>query len=495
MSLLYLGLREENEVIVIKVLSPQFLTHPEMVQHFLKEAEIIALTNHPNIVKLYGQGEWEGGVYIAMEFIRGISLRQFIIQQSFSLRKALEVVLQVAYALLHLHTHGVIHRDLKPENILMTETGEVKVIDFGIAQVCGEPIEGPFIKQTRLMGTPNYMSPEQKENPLNVTVASDIYSLGVIAYELLIGKISYGYIDLLLVPKGLRKILEKCLEPTLEKRYRDIVDLITDISNYLRSSSIDKDRSGIDRCKEMIETLKKAQQNLSPQDLPKWNFADIGLAKTNSLFERSLYWDFFKFPDNTAALLIAESMSQEIDAAIYIGVLRGMVRQILQSKLQQMDKPFNVIDFVTELNQLILSDPIPFLFSLRLLKLDPTNETFSFVSCGHTVLLHLAEGQATPRLIVNNNPLLGQEPLPSFDAASDNWRISDKLLFSNLYNLTTQSEKTEDKLTQILQTTLFETLYFSAQRQAETLLKKLLASSLDPFQKESKVLFCFHRFS
>src|SRR5690606_36400224 len=105
------------------------------IKQFLKEAEIIALSNHPNIVKLYGQGEWEKGLYIAMEFIQGVSLTQFILQNSLSIKRSLEILLQVAYALLHLHSHGVIHRDLKPENILITENGGVKVIDFGIAQL------------------------------------------------------------------------------------------------------------------------------------------------------------------------------------------------------------------------------------------------------------------------------------------------------------------------------------------------------------------------
>ena len=133
MSLLYLGVHPgTSQPIVVKVLLPKYLKNKEMMGRFLKEAQIIGMTNHPNIVKLYGQGQWEKGLYIAMEFIQGISLRQFIQQKSLSQKRALEIILQVAYALCHLHTHGVIHRDLKPENILITETGEIKVIDFGI---------------------------------------------------------------------------------------------------------------------------------------------------------------------------------------------------------------------------------------------------------------------------------------------------------------------------------------------------------------------------
>ena len=100
-----------------------------------------------------------------MEFIQGVSLKQFILQNSLSNKRSLEILLQVAYALLHLHTHGVIHRDLKPENILITEDGGVKVIDFGIAQLDQEDSSLTKITRGGLIGTPSYMSPEQKKAP------------------------------------------------------------------------------------------------------------------------------------------------------------------------------------------------------------------------------------------------------------------------------------------------------------------------------------------
>jgi serine/threonine protein kinase len=232
MSFLYLGVHPESaRPIVIKVLSPKFIKNEIVMQRFLKEADIIRLSNHPNIIKLYGEGKWDQGLYIAMEFIQGISLKQFLLEKSLSLKKALEIVLQVAYALCHLHSHGVIHRDLKPENILITENGEIKVIDFGIAQLIDEEIS----ETKHFIGTPVYMSPEQKEDPTKVSFASDIFSLGVLTYELILGKLSHGIINLSLIPKKLRGILEKALAPDPKKRYSDIVDFITDLSEYIRS--------------------------------------------------------------------------------------------------------------------------------------------------------------------------------------------------------------------------------------------------------------------
>jgi serine/threonine protein kinase len=207
MSILYLGIHPKNKKpLVVKVLSPKFIKNREVVDRFLKEAQIITLTNHPNIIKLYGQGKWEQGLYIAMEFVQGISLRQFIQQKSFSLKKALEIITQVAYALCHLHSHKIIHRDLKPENILITETGEIKVIDFGIAQLKGD--SKTLTKNKKIIGTPSYMSPEQKENPENVSYNTDIFSLGIITYELILGKISNGVIQKELLPNGLKSIID-----------------------------------------------------------------------------------------------------------------------------------------------------------------------------------------------------------------------------------------------------------------------------------------------
>ena len=166
MSYLYLSTQPETKkTTAVKALLPKFLSRPEVVQRFLNEAEIISMTNHPNIVKLYGHGQWEGGLYIAMEYIHGISLRKYLLQNPISLKRAIGIIIDIAYALCHLHTHGVIHRDLKPENILVTETGNIKVIDFGIAQLLTEQETPDSTPKQRMVGTPIYISPEQRENP------------------------------------------------------------------------------------------------------------------------------------------------------------------------------------------------------------------------------------------------------------------------------------------------------------------------------------------
>lgn len=433
MSLLYLGFDPKTrQPRAIKVLLPEYLNHPEMTDHFLWEAKIIGLTNHPNIVKLYDYGKWEQGLYIAMEFIRGVSLRQFLMQQSFSLKRCLDIILQVAYALCHLHTHGVVHRDLKPENILIAEDGEVKVIDFGIAQLHEETESFPRSSSHKIMGTPNYMSPEQKENPANASFQSDIYSLGIITYELVLGKLSYGMISLSLLPAGLQKIVAKAINVSISERYQDIVHFITDLTDYYKSSAIEKDRSNSDQILELMEILQRADLSLSSLEKPTWPQFDIGIAKQHTLDERGLYLDFFKFANNTQLILLARCHTMQLASTTHIANLRGMIKSLIHPYLHRTDPPFDPIGFATSLNTLVCQDKLKETFHLSLLKLIPYNDTLSFLSCGQGPLFHVQQGNNMPRVISSENPLLGEDPTATFADTRDNFDDGDILVLHNL---------------------------------------------------------------
>jgi serine/threonine protein kinase len=430
MSLLFLGFDPETkEPRVIKVLSPAYLNHPEMVDHFLWEAKIIGMADHPNIVKLYGHGKWEGGLYIAMEFIRGVSLSQFLMQQSFSLKRCISIILQVAYALSHLHTHGVIHRDLKPENILISEDGEVKVIDFGIAQLH----EDHEPQSTRkVMGTPNYMAPEQKEHAANATFVSDIYSLGVIAYELILGKLSYGVISLSLLPPGIQKIIAKALNVSPKERYPDIVDFITDLTAYAKSPELTKERPVTDQVIEMMELLQRGEQSLSTFERPLWPQFDIGIAKERTPDQIGLYVDFFKFANNTEAIIIAHTSSNKITSSIHIAILRGMIKSLIHP-YHSTNLAFDPPEFAATLNDLVCHDKMADTFHLTILKLIPFNDTLSLVTCGPSAPLYqVPQGSNTARTIHSENPALGTNINAIFTETIDNFNDGDLLLLSNL---------------------------------------------------------------
>lgn len=485
MSLLYLGLdKKTRRPCVIKVLSPSFVNHPEMVDHFLWEAKIIALTNHPNIVKVYDHGKWEGGLYIAMEFIRGVSLSQFIQQQSFSLKRTLSIVLQIAYALCHLHTHGVIHRDLKPENILISEDGEVKVIDFGIAQLHEET------RQLEVVGTPNYMSPEQRENPSQVSFTSDIYALGVIAYELIVGKLSYGMIDLGLLPEGLQKIIGKAIAVSASERYPDIVDFITDLTQYSSSKELESERTGSDRAIETLELIQRADLSLSATGVPNWAECDIGLSIERRPHQFGLYTDAFKFANNTYCILIAETESSGPAAAVSMGVLKGMIHALTRPFVQKSDEPFSPSALASSLTSLLLEEKLKERFFISILKLIPQKDSLTFLSCGMGPVLHLPRGSKNVRTLSSTNPPLGQQTATPYEETSDNWREGDLLFFHSFDEKIAKEGSAFDLMTRKLAQ---ESALLSPMRSAETILKTITHTKEFEREKHPKALFVISR--
>lgn len=479
MSILYLGIHPDTkQPIAIKVLSPSYVNHPEAVSRFLKESQIVMMANHPNIVKLYGQGEWENGLYIAMEFIRGISLRHFIMQQSLSMRRALEIVLQVAYSLLHLHTHGIIHRDLKPENILITEDGEIKVIDFGIAQLHDEPTES-LQPKGQVIGTPNYMSPEQKENPHKASYASDIYALGVIMYELITGKLSYGVINLSILPKGLKRIIAKALAVSVAERYQEMTQFIHDVSQYLNSGEMERERPGSDQIKEVQESLQRAIQNFSPTSPPAWPPMDLGISKLRTTNQMGIYTDFFRLPNNTYLILMAASPIATIESAAYIGNLRGMIRMVLGNASTAERANFKPMAFAESLNAVACQDQAGQHYAMNLVFLDPLQDLATYLSCGFDALLHLPQGTSKARKLTASNPLLGADPTAKFSETKDNWTVGDLLVLHSL--AAKKAPEEEAPYESVLMAALEDNILLSAQRQAEAILKR--TSSAPAFQQ------------
>jgi serine/threonine protein kinase len=169
--------------VAIKVLRPDYQTYSDFQERFLREARTLARLRHPYIVTVFDVGKSDQLYYIVMEFVEGVNLRQLLNDRLISERDALEFVPQIAEALQHAHEAGVVHRDVKPENVLVDALGRVRLVDFGLATLFG-PNAARSPDDNRVAGTLGYMAPEQFTMPETVDHRADIYSTGVVFYEL-----------------------------------------------------------------------------------------------------------------------------------------------------------------------------------------------------------------------------------------------------------------------------------------------------------------------
>jgi eukaryotic-like serine/threonine-protein kinase len=491
MSWLYLGIDPDTKkTLAIKTLPAAYIKDQLATERFQKEAKIIAITDHPNIVKLYGEGSWKKGLYMAMEWIQGISLRQFLTQHSFSLKRSLEIILQVCYALEHLHSHGVIHRDLKPENILIEESGEIKVIDFGIAQVIKDPTSQ---LPKSVLGTPYYMSPEQKEDPTKVTYASDIYSLGVIAYELIIGKPTFGTIELSFLPKKLRVIINKALAVSPSERYQTITSFIQDLSAYLASDDFDKEKPHQDYAKELLEIFQKTSLILSPCAPPNWEFTEIGIATDPSEIHFGLYYDLFKVSPDHFFFLIANPIKQGLDPLFTAATLRGMIRSFMTYFIKLNGKDFKPLSLINFLNDQI-KDPFIKDFTLSYLYLDATLDKMTFFGAGLSSIIHIPSG-ASARTLHNHHPLLSHDAISDFSETIDNWNSGDLLIYHSLIPDTGLLEGRKGQMEKELTLIAQESEFLSPQAQSESILKSCKHHSLFSSSKDSHVVMSIQRIS
>ena len=213
------------------------------IDRFLQEARAIAALNHRNIVTVFKLGEDDAGPYIVMEYLRGGDVQQRIVAEGkLDLSTALSIIRDVGQALSYAHRKSVVHRDIKPSNILLTEDGTPKLVDFGLAQI-GRESE---LSMTGYgMGTLSYMAPEQRRDAKHADHRTDIYSLGVMMYELVAGRVPFpsgdvGYHHLHTepesprnvnpkIPEALEAIILKAMKKNKEERYGTAAELIEDL--------------------------------------------------------------------------------------------------------------------------------------------------------------------------------------------------------------------------------------------------------------------------
>jgi serine/threonine protein kinase len=223
----------------LKFLFPEKQSSPQFAERFEREARTLAALSHPNIVMVYDFGKVDGRFYLLMEFVDGLTLRELFRARRLLPAEAVGIVPKICDALQYAHDQGVIHRDIKPENILLDKTGQVKIADFGIAKMLHLPGNLSLTGTMDVVGTPLYMAPEQIENPQVVDSRADIYSLGVVFYEMLTGELPLGKFQppsqKFEIDPRLDDVVIHALEKEPERRYQQVGQMKTDVERIALS--------------------------------------------------------------------------------------------------------------------------------------------------------------------------------------------------------------------------------------------------------------------
>jgi len=236
--------------VAIKILSPELAKIPKFVKRFNKEAKALSQLSHPGIVGVIDRGQADGVCYLVMEFVPGTTLRFLLQKVQMTLREFLDMVTQLLEALDYVHSKNIVHRDIKPENIIISKNRRMKLADFGLAclQDPDQTHSDNLTQQNSMMGTLNYMAPEQRLNAAKVDARADIYSLGVILYEIVTGELPLGAFD---PPSKVNKrlnpkldgIIIRALKPKATDRYGTAREMLDEIKAYLQQVAQKKAKS------------------------------------------------------------------------------------------------------------------------------------------------------------------------------------------------------------------------------------------------------------
>jgi eukaryotic-like serine/threonine-protein kinase len=315
--------------VAIKFLSDTLQKDSNRLNRFFREAKAASALNHPNIITVYEIGEFENKPFIATEFIDGITLNHHLVREKLTIGSVLEIATQIGSALASAHSAGIIHRDIKPDNVMIRKDGIVKVLDFGLAKLNQETgnVDSEAATQLKkltidgmIMGTPQYMSPEQARGQ-KVDLRTDIFSFGVVLYEMFAGETPFqgeSAIDTIgsilkdspkslcevvpELPQEIERIVNKSLRKDRDQRYQHINDLLVDLNDVKKS--IDSDSRPLQNTAVINSTKTRGDQTRSIATAPRFSLIHIlGIIASVFLLFGGIWWFGFRGTAKPTAVL------------------------------------------------------------------------------------------------------------------------------------------------------------------------------------------------
>lgn len=406
MGVVYKGVQKSlKRPVAIKTVAPKNLNNPTVVKRFMNMANLAWRLNHPYIVQIYDTGisqEFKMH-YVVMEHIEGSTLREVLNRKKIDIEYTCKIISQLASALSFAHRQNIIHRDVNPTNIVVTKDSKedyIKLIGLALSKVV-DPDEDriALTMKGQAMGTMGYISPEQAKSAADVDFRTDIYSLGVIFYECLCGKLPYEsaalkdpkkYMKALRtkikntphtvnpsIPKRLSQIVMKCLEPSPDRRYQKAEEVLDDIKTYTEAA-------------QLSTAQKRVRAMFSkPPEIEGFDFhvtfepmEEIG----------GDFYDFVPLENNKMGVVIGDVTGHGVEAA----VVMGMVKSIVKVMAKNFEKASDVIEYSNkELSPDMDSTTFTTVFYGII---DIENKTFNFVRAGHNPLI-LYNPSRNPSLI------------------------------------------------------------------------------------------------
>ena len=263
-----------DRFVALKILSHDLASDPAFVERFDREAKVLGRLSHPNIVGVHDFGTAGPYCYLMMEYVDGVNLRQAMQAGRFTPTEALSMVQHLCSALKFAHEEGILHRDIKPENILIDSKGRVKIADFGIAKLVGEDRrhDVTLTLQGSVLGSPHYMAPEQIETPGDVDQRADIYSLGVVLYEMLTGGLPIGRFALpsekAAMDARIDHIVMRTLEKEREARYQSAGEVGTEVEALGKSPAPKPQKTDLSHGSPEVARFSLAAAILTGMSIP-----------------------------------------------------------------------------------------------------------------------------------------------------------------------------------------------------------------------------------